>query len=117
MANATLSPTVNVCSVDSISPGQGRCFVIEGEKIAIFRQRNGRLFATLDACPHRQGPLSNGMVGNGRVVCPLHGRQFDLSCGSGIDHHDCIKTFPVSEHAGRIFLTRDVTEEAALQCA
>lgn len=113
MANATLSPTVNLCHVDSISPGQGRCFIVNGEKIAVFRQRDGRLFATHDACPHRQGPLSSGMVGNGKVVCPLHGRQFDLSSGDGIGHHDCIKTFPVSEEAGRIVLAFEFADAAA----
>jgi nitrite reductase (NADH) small subunit len=105
MANTTIVKTVNLGQVDGIAHGQGRCFIVDGEQVAVFRQRDGRLFATQNACPHRQGPLSEGIIGNGKVICPLHAHKFDLSTGCGAEHHECIKTYPVCEEAGNIILT------------
>jgi nitrite reductase (NADH) small subunit len=70
--NAT-SQIANLGSVQKIPLGQGRCYIVEGEEIAVFRQRDGRLFATQNRCPHRQGPLFEGVSGAGKVICPLHG--------------------------------------------
>jgi nitrite reductase (NADH) small subunit len=93
----------NLGSVESIAPGQGRCFLVAGREIAVFKQRDGKLFATQNRCPHRQGPLSEGLVGNGKVVCPLHAHKFDLCSGQG-DNHECITTFAVREAWGNIIL-------------
>lgn len=70
-----------VGSVETIPLGEGRRFVLQGEAVAVFRGRDGALFATQALCPHRQGPLADGMVGGGRVVCPLHAYDFDLATG------------------------------------
>jgi nitrite reductase (NADH) small subunit len=71
-----------VGSVEMIPMGEGRRFVVDGEAVAVFRTRDGGLFATQAACPHRQGPLADGMVGGGRVFCPLHSYDFDLATGA-----------------------------------
>jgi nitrite reductase (NADH) small subunit len=71
-----------VGSVETIPLGEGRRFVLDGEAVAIFRTRDGDLFATQAACPHREGPLADGMVGGGRVFCPLHSYDFDLATGA-----------------------------------
>ena len=93
----------NLGSVESIARGQGRCFIVNEREIAVFRQRDGRLFATQNRCPHRQGPLSEGLIGNGKVVCPLHAHKFDLCSGVG-ENHECIETFVVREVWGNIIL-------------
>ena len=43
---------VNLGNVEGIAKGQGRCFIVNEEQIAVFRQRDGRLFATQNRCPH-----------------------------------------------------------------
>lgn len=97
--------TFNLGSIDTIAEGQGRCFVVCGEEIAVFRQRDGKLFATQNRCPHKQGPLSEGIIGDGKVVCPLHAHRFNLSNGCGSEKHECVRTFPVRELHGQVLLT------------
>src|SRR6185295_11940892 len=61
----TMADTLKMVRVgpsDKVPPGQGLCFVVGGEEIAVFRQRDGQLFATQNRCPHKQGPLSEGIV-------------------------------------------------------
>lgn len=76
--------TYRLGRADLIPPGEGRQFLVEGERVAVFRSRSGELYATQALCPHRQGPLADGLVGGGRVVCPLHSLAFDLSTGRAL---------------------------------
>ena len=103
--------TFNLGSIERIAPGQGRCFVVCGEEIAVFRQRNGALFATQNRCPHKQGPLSEGIIGAGKVVCPLHSHKFDLCSGHG-ENDECVRVFPVQEMNGEIMLSYVAAEMA-----
>ena len=89
-------------SVEQISLGQGRCFKIVGHEVAVFRCRDGRLLAVENCCPHRGGPLAEGIVGDGKVVCPLHGHKFDLTTGNGSEPRECVKTFKVWEENGHL---------------
>jgi nitrite reductase (NADH) small subunit len=100
----TASQTVNLGSVDSISLGHGRCYLVGEEEIAVFRQRDGRLFATQNRCPHRQGPLSEGVFGSGKIICPLHSHKFDLATGQGAESGECLKVYRVSECDGDVIL-------------
>ena len=96
--------TINLGSLDKIPLGQGRSFQVEDTQIAVFRQRDGTLFATQSACPHKQGPLAEGIVGGGKVICPLHAHKFDLATGQGSEPHECVKTYVVREANGEILL-------------
>jgi nitrite reductase (NADH) small subunit len=71
----------NVGPVDRIPLGEGRSYRIGCRDVAVFRSREGDLFATQADCPHRGGPLADGLTGAGKVVCPLHGMTFDLATG------------------------------------
>lgn len=84
---------INLGSIEKIPIGQGACFIADDQEIAVFRPRDGRIFAVENRCPHRQGPLSEGIVGGGKVICPLHGHKFDLITGQGSDPRECIKVF------------------------
>jgi len=97
--------SINLGSVEKVPLGQGRCYIVGGEEIAVFRQRDGRLFAVQNRCPHRQGPLSEGIAGGGKVICPLHAHRFDLATGKGHEPAECLKTFSVREVAGKIHLS------------
>ena len=104
MANAAVTSIVNLGSVDAIPLGQGRCYVVGNQEIAVFRQRDGSLFAIQNRCPHRMGPLAEGIVGGGRVLCPLHGHQFDLKTGSGSEAAECVAAFAAREEGGSVVL-------------
>lgn len=67
--------------LDQVPPGEGREFEVAGRRIAVFRPRGGGVAATDAACPHRGGPLADGIVGMSSIVCPLHGRRFALAGG------------------------------------
>jgi nitrite reductase (NADH) small subunit len=96
---------VNLGCIGKIPLGQGFCFIVGTEEIAIYRQRDGALFATQNRCPHKQGPLSEGLVGGGKVICPLHAHKFDLASGQGVEKGECVRTYPVREVNGEIHLT------------
>ncbi len=90
--------------IDSLPLGQGRCISLGGLKVAVFRQRDGSVFAIEAACPHLGGPLADGLVGSGIVVCPLHAYRFRLSDGAGIDTDLKVRTFKVQVRDGLVFL-------------
>jgi len=64
-----------------IPRGEGRVFQIGAHSIAIFHTRKGAVYATEPFCPHKGGPLADGVLGDSRVICPLHNFVFDLSTG------------------------------------
>ena len=97
--------TINLGSVEGIAMGQGRCFIVGDEEIAVFRQRDGQLFATQNRCPHKQGPLSEGVAGGGKVICPLHSHKFDLQSGEGSEKGECVKVYAVRVENGEILLS------------
>jgi nitrite reductase (NADH) small subunit len=66
--------------------GEGRTFRFRHWVVALFRNRQGKVFATQATCPHRKGPLADGTVGGTTLVCPLHGLKFDLPTGSPLGH-------------------------------
>jgi nitrite reductase (NADH) small subunit len=105
MSATLISETINLGSVENISAGQGRAYIVKGEEIAVFRQRDGRLFAVQNRCPHKHGPLSLGLLGSGKIICPLHSHKFDLETGVGSEPKECLKRFDVREIDGQIHLT------------
>lgn len=86
--------------IDQIPLGEARVFRVEGHDIAVFRLRSGELFAATAACPHRGGPLADGLIGGRSVICPLHGFLFDLRSGEPIGR-DCahLETYRVTSSA------------------
>ncbi len=88
--------THNLGSVEQIPVGEGRRFEISGAGIAVFRSRQGGLFATQAECPHRAGPLADGLVGDAALICPLHSFKFNLETGEPLGN-DCqsLRTYPV----------------------
>ena len=102
--NGGAAMSVNLGVIDQIPAGQGRCFIINGQEIAVFRSRTGKIWAVSNRCPHRQGPLSEGVMGEGKVVCPLHGHKFDLATGQGSEPHECVATYPIRAENGHLIL-------------
>ena len=73
--------------------------------IAVFRTGENEVFAAADRCPHKGGPLSEGIVHGQSVTCPLHNWVFDLNTGAaqGADEGR-IATYPLRLEAGRILI-------------
>jgi len=76
---------VNIGPLSQIPPGEGRNFEIGGVRVAVFHTRAGQVFATQAACPHKGGPLADGLTDGASVVCPLHDRVFAFATGAGAD--------------------------------
>jgi NAD(P)H-dependent nitrite reductase small subunit len=112
MAETTAAATVNLGSISRVPVGQGRCYVVGNEEIAVFRQRDGRLFATQNRCPHRHGPLSEGVIGGGQVICPLHAHRFNLKDGAGSEPGECVQVHRVKDVDGEILLSLDAPAPA-----
>jgi nitrite reductase (NADH) small subunit len=86
--------------VEQIPPGEGRNFLVAAQKIAVFHTREGGVYATQAHCPHRGGPLADGLVDAHSVVCPLHDRVFDFATGQGTGSECVIAIYQarVDEH-------------------
>ncbi|MEX0276208.1 MAG: nitrite reductase small subunit NirD [Ruegeria sp.] len=73
--------------------------------IAVFRTAEAEVFAATNRCPHKGGPLSEGIVHGQSVTCPLHNWVFDLNTGEAQGADDGrITTYPVRLEEGRILL-------------
>ncbi len=85
---------ITIAPLSAIPAGEGRNFEIAGRKLAIFHTRAGAVFATGAECPHRKGPLADGLVGGSVVICPLHNWKFDLASGKPLLGDCPIETYP-----------------------
>ena len=95
--------------VGQVPVGEGRAFVVGNEQVAVFRLREGGMRAVAAVCPHRGGPLADGLIDEHVVVCPLHGHTFDMCSGSEAGGNAMsVRSYPVSAVDGTIRITRRV---------
>lgn len=96
----------DICALDDIPPlGARRVRRADGSEIAVFRAADDRVFALLDRCPHKGGPLSQGIVFGDRVACPLHNWTIELETGCAVaPDAGCVRRFLVSVDGGRVLL-------------
>ena len=74
--------------------------------IAIFRTAKDEVFALKDECPHKKGPLSQGIVHGNRVACPLHDWKIQLETGIAVAPDEgCAASFPIKMEGNTIFLS------------
>lgn len=85
-----------------------------GPPIAVFRTADDRVFALVDRCPHKQGPLSEGIVQGCAIACPLHGWVIDLETGAAeAPDEGRVPTVPVKIENGRILLAAAAPEQSS----
>ncbi|MCC1492164.1 nitrite reductase small subunit NirD [Cognatishimia sp. F0-27] len=72
--------------------------------VAVFRTAEDEVFALTDRCPHKGGPLSEGIVHGQSVTCPLHNWVFDLNTGVAKGEDATVETFAVRVEAGRVLI-------------
>ena len=75
-----MSRWVKLALADAPAAESGRAVIVEGRRIALLRHR-GELFALDDVCPHQGASLADGVLHDGRVICPLHSWVFELGTG------------------------------------
>ena len=91
-----------------------RCVNTPAGRIAVFRTAEDRIFAIEDQCPHKGGPLSQGIVHGAQVTCPLHNWVISLETGKaqGADEGS-VRTIALNVIEGRIFMAADILAVAA----
>ena len=103
-----------VAKLDEIPRLGARRLQTENMDIAIFRTGNDRVFALKDRCPHRGGPLSQGIVHGNAVTCPLHNWKIDLEKGEVLGPDEgCVHTFAVKVDEDTVYLDLVMSESAA----
>lgn len=96
---------VDLGAVTALPERGARCVRLGSFTIAVFRTSSGEIFALRDQCPHRGGPLSQGIVHGTRVTCPMHDWVIDLKtgCATGVDEGST-PTYNVRVDGGRVLL-------------
>ena len=96
-----------VTTTDNVPPREGRTVVIAGREVAIFNLGGDRFLATANRCPHKGGPLADGIVAGTSIVCPLHGWKINLLNGS-VDRPAgaaiCVETYPAQVDNGTVVI-------------
>jgi NAD(P)H-dependent nitrite reductase small subunit len=103
-----------ITNAANIPPREGRAVKAGGMELAIFNL-NGRFHTIENACPHRGGPLCDGIVTGTAVVCPLHGRHFDLLTGMPVRAAEpsCLAVFPTTVEDGIVLVDLTAGRRAA----
>jgi nitrite reductase (NADH) small subunit len=98
---------IEVCRVDDIPVLGARVLEVGGgDNIAVFRSEGDRVFAVRDRCPHKGGPLSQGIVAGDTVTCPLHAWNLSLESGEArAPDVGCVATYPVRVEEGVVWLS------------
>lgn len=99
---------LDIGALDEIPPRGSRTVPVHGgEEIAVFRTGDDHIYALVNRCPHKQGPLSQGIVHGHAVTCPLHNWNISLATGEALgSDKGCTPTIAVRVDAGRILLSR-----------
>jgi nitrite reductase (NADH) small subunit len=89
--------------IEDIPLLEGRSVTLAGRRVVIFRLPGG--LAAIDAvCPHARGPLSDGIIADRCVTCPLHGRRFDLATGRAVNGPEAVAVHDVLERDGEVWV-------------
>ena len=100
-----MKPWTQVAALEDIPRLGARVVKRTQGDIAVFRNADDEVFALRDQCPHKGGPLSQGIVHGRHVTCPLHGWNIALADGEAVaPDKGCAGTFPVKVEEGQVYL-------------
>jgi nitrite reductase (NADH) small subunit len=104
---------IRVTHAENIPLREGRSVRIGDDELAIFNLGDDHFVAVDNACPHRGGPLCDGIVSGDTVVCPLHGWKISLETGHVLKPNVCVRvtTYPVSVEDGVICVEIDKSKQ------
>ncbi len=102
---ATIDGWRTICALEDIPRLGSRVVQSTAGAIAVFRTADDAVFALHDRCPHKGGPLSQGIVHGRQVTCPLHGWKTRLDDGNAVaPDAGCTKPFAVKVEDGLVLL-------------
>jgi nitrite reductase (NADH) small subunit len=105
---------LDICDLEEINVLGSR--IVSGPKgdIALFRTSADEVFALDDRCPHKGGPLSQGIIYGKRVACPLHNWQIELESGEAVaPDQGCAHRHQAKVENGRVLLALNTATECA----
>jgi nitrite reductase (NADH) small subunit len=106
MAMKQANDWLEIGTLDDIPRQGARVVRAASGDIAVFRTLDDEVFALRDQCPHKGGPLSQGIVHGKRVACPLHDWKIHLDTGIAVAPDEgCAARFPVRVEGGKVFLS------------
>ena len=105
---------VRACRIEDIPRLGARVVKSAHGDIAVFRNAEDEVFALADRCPHKGGPLSQGIVHGKKVACPMHNWNIELDSGCAVaPDQGCAREFPVKLEDGRVWLDFSAVERVA----
>lgn len=105
---------VSIGSLSDIPRRGARCVDTPEGKIAIFRTADDQVYAIDDHCPHKGGPLSQGIVHGTAVTCPLHSWVISLETGKALGADEgAVRTIPVRVEGERLFIALEALASRA----
>ncbi|MGD2076557.1 MAG: nitrite reductase small subunit NirD [Gammaproteobacteria bacterium] len=105
---------IEIAKLEDIPRRGARVLRTDTMDIAIFRTATDQVFALKDRCPHKGGPLSQGIVHGETVTCPLHNWKIDLASGEArAPDRGCAQRYPAKVENGAIYLAFSAEEAAA----
>jgi nitrite reductase [NAD(P)H] small subunit len=111
--NSQTKKWLRITDAKNIPLREGRAVQIAGQDIAIFNLGD-RFLAVENKCPHRGGPLADGIVSGRTVVCPLHAWKVDLESGQVTnrpEENPCVRMFATTVRDGVVMLEVSIPEE------
>ncbi|HFC52872.1 MAG TPA: nitrite reductase small subunit NirD [Gammaproteobacteria bacterium] len=100
-----MSRWIEIGNLDDIPVLGSRIVQTPRGDIALFRTGSGAVFALRDRCPHKQGPISQGMVHGTTVTCPLHNWEIDLETGAALPPDEgCTNTYATRIENGVVMI-------------
>ena len=97
---------IEVGKVDDIPRLGARVVKTPQGNVGVFRTSEDEIFALRDECPHKQGPLSQGIVHGKQVTCPLHNWNIELDSGQAVAPDEgCTASFPVKVEDGLVSIS------------
>ena len=104
-----MSNWIEVGTIDDIPRLGARVIKTAAGNIGVFRTAENKVFALKDECPHKGGPLSQGIVHGEKVTCPLHNWNIELASGEAVAPDEgCTASYPIKEEGGMIYLSLSI---------
>ena len=101
-----MSNWIEVGKVEEIPQQGARVVETPDGDIGVFRTLDDEVFALRDRCPHKNGPLSQGIVHGKRVTCPLHNWKIELESGEAVAPDEgCAARFETKVEDGVVFIS------------
>jgi len=98
---------IKVLKTEDLPIGKSAIILVNGQEIAVFNYKN-EYYAVLNKCPHKGGPLGEGRVQEGIVICPNHEWRFELKTGNSMQNPEMkVKIFPVRIKDEKIYVGFD----------